>query len=162
VSCPAATGSLTGSTLGLTKLGMTRTQARAAYRLSRLTALRYQDIFCLIPTGLRAGYPSQSLLSGLKASQRTKLSGHVIWATTANKHFSVGAIRPGVKFATAKRALSTAKPVSVGRVAWYFLPGRLATVLVAVRGGVVQEVGLASNQLTRTARADSLLARSLS
>ena len=160
--CPIATGRLNGSTLGLVILGMTRSRARAAYHRSSRSSSPYQDSFCLTPTGLRVGYASPSLLATIASSQRKKLAGHVIWATTANKHFSVGAIRPGVKLATAKRTLSTAKPVSVGRVAWYFLPGRLATVVVAVRGGVVQEVGIANNQLTRTAKTDSLLARSLS
>ena len=161
-ACSAATGHLTGSTLGLIKLGMSRAQARAAYRRSSLTGLRYQDVFCLLPTGLRVGYPSPSLLRSVASGTRATLSGHVVWATTANKHFSAHGIRPGVRVASAKRVLTTARSVLVGRVAWYFLPGRVATIVIAVRGGVVEEVGIASKWLTQTSRADSLLARNLS
>jgi Putative Ig domain len=162
VSCPAATGSLTGSTLGLIKLGMTRNQVRTAYRRSSATSSRYQDLFCLTPTGVRVGYPSPSLLDTLTSSLRKKLAGHVIWATTANRHYSFGAIRPGVKLATAKRAMATATRVVVGRVAWYFLTERSVTVLLQIEGGLVRELGIVSKQLTETAYVDSLLARSLS
>ena len=162
IGCPAATGRLTGSALGLVRLGMTRAQARAAYRRSTLTSTRYQDLFCVAPTGVRVGYPSPSVLDTLTSEQRKNLVGQVIWATTANARYGVGSIRPGVKAATAKRALRAARLISTGRVTWYFLAQRPATVLVEIRGGVVLEVGVASKQLTETANADSLLARSLS
>lgn len=141
---------------------MTRNQARAAYRRSSLRSSRYQDLFCLKPTGLSVGYPSQTLLRALSSSDRKKLAGRAVWALTANSHYAVGAIRPGAKVASAKRALTAARVVRVGRVSWYFLPERAATVVVQIRAGVVREVGIATKQLTQTAKADSLLARSLS
>jgi serine protease len=161
-ACPGATGGLSGSTLGLAKLGMTRSQVRSAYRGSSLRSLRYQDTFCLTPTGLTVGYPSQALMRALTASQRKQLGGRAIWATTANRRYSVGSVRAGVKLAAANPALGSAKRVVIGRVTWYFLSQRAATVVIQVRSGVVREVGVASKQLTSTAKADSLLARSLS
>jgi hypothetical protein len=142
---------------------MTRAQARAAYRRASLRSASYQDLFCLTPSGLRVGYPSQALLRALTAGQRRQLAGRAIWATTANPRYAAGAIRPGGRFAAAaQRAVATAVVVRLGRVAWYFLPGRSATVVLQVRAGAVREVGIASRQLTRTAKADLVLAHSLS
>jgi hypothetical protein len=141
---------------------MTRSQARAAYRGASLRSASYQDLFCLTPSGLRVGYPSPALLRAFGAAQRRQLTGHAIWATTANSRYSTGAIRPGARLAAAKRALGAATVIRLGGVAWYFLPGQSATVVVQVRAGAVREVGIATRQLTRTAKADSLLARSLS
>jgi hypothetical protein len=161
-ACLAPTGRLTGSTLGLVTLGMTRTQARAAYRPAKFGSAPYQDFFCLTPSGLRVGYPSPGLLRALSGGQRRQLSGRVIWATTANPRYAAGAIRPGARLAAARRALGAATVVRLGGVAWYFLPGRSATVVVQVRAGAVRELGIAASQLTRTPKAESLLARSLS
>jgi hypothetical protein len=56
--CPAATGRLSGTRLGLIRLGMTRGQARRAYSHSSTCDFRYKDFFCLTPRGIRVGYAS--------------------------------------------------------------------------------------------------------
>ena len=53
--CPAATGKLSGTTLGLVRLGMARAQARRAYTKSSNRGKKYEDFFCLTPIGVRVG-----------------------------------------------------------------------------------------------------------
>jgi hypothetical protein len=160
--CPVATGKLSRSTLGLVRLGMTRAQARAAYPGSSLRSGRNRDFFCVSPSGIRVGYPSPKLLASVGRTQRKKLTGRVVWATTANTHYSAAGLRPGVTLARAGGVLSRAKVFTIGGVSWYLSPGRFATTLIKVKGGVVTEVGIALNQLTRSALTEKLLVRSLS
>ena len=75
--CPLATGRLSGQTLGLVKLGMTRAQARHAYTHSSDRGKRYEDFFCLTPIGVRVGYASPALLKTLPASERKRFEGRV-------------------------------------------------------------------------------------
>src|SRR5205823_7250864 len=116
----------------------------------------------LTPVGVRVGYASPQLLSGVGRSQRTKLTGRVVWVTTANAHYSASGLRPGTTLAKARRVLSRGKMFKVGSVSWYLLPGHGATILIEVQGGVVREVGLAQRQLTRSGTTERALVRSLS
>jgi serine protease len=159
--CPAATGRLSGSTLGAVKLGMTRKQVRSAYTRSRLATKRYQDFFCLALGGVRVGYPPPALLTGLAQRKRRTLAGRAVWATTANPRYSAAGIRPGEALASARQARSRARVFTLGRITWYLLGGKQATVLVEVQGGVVREVGIADNRLTQTAKARLMLVRRL-
>lgn len=156
--CAVPTGPLGGSALGLVTLGMRRTQARAAYGSGLVSRSRYQDRFCL---ALRVGYASPRLLNKLSPTQRTNLSGRVIWAVTSDQHYAVRGIRTGLRFAAVKRALGTGQRFKIHGTVWYLFRQRSATVLIAVRGGIVSEVGLANPQLTRTPKVASLLLRSL-
>lgn len=160
--CPAASGRLAATTLGLLKLGMTRAQARAAYSRSQLRAGAAEDLFCLTPAGVRAGYPSARLLRALSAAQRKQLEGRVIWATTANPHFTIGALGPGATLISARRALARGKLFAAGPVDWYLAPAGPATAVLEIRSGVVQEVGIAAAQLTRERRTELILMASLS
>jgi hypothetical protein len=51
--------------------------------------------------------------------------------------------------------------MSLGRNRWYLAPAGAVSVLVEVRGGVVQEIGVASNRLTRKRAARQSLVRVL-
>jgi hypothetical protein len=152
--CPAATGRLAGTRLGLTVLGMTRKRARAAYPRSTLRATAYEDFFCLIPIGVRDGYPSPRLAKALSPAHRRQFAGRVIWISTANRRYAIDGIRPGAMLTAAERALPHGHLLAVGANDWYFAPAGPATAVLEVHGGLVQEVGIATKQLTRTRAAD--------
>jgi len=152
--CPAATGRLTGTRLGLIKLGMTRKQARTAYARSSLRAAPYEDYFCLTPIGVRAGYTSPGSRKTLSPKSRTPLAGRVIWISTANPFYAIDGISPGATLTAAKRALRHGKLLAVGRSDWYFAAAGPATAVLKIRAGLVQEVGIATKQLTNTRTAD--------
>ncbi len=154
-SCPPATGTLGGRTLGLIRLGMSRAQVRATG--SARTRGRYWDSVC---SALSVGYASPKLLAGVGRGERRKLRGRVVWVTTTNSHYSAAGLHPGALVARSERALSRGKLFRIGAVRWYVLPGRAATILVEVRGGAVREVGIAQSQVARAAA--WLLVRSLS
>ncbi len=151
--CPAATGRLAGERIGQMRLGMTRAQARRAYRQSATRGKRYEEFFCLAPEGVRVGYASPKLLRTLSRSERRRYRNRVVWISTANPHYSIRGIRPGARLALARRRLHLGRGFHIGLNWWYFGPGRAADMLVKVRHGVVEEIGIAVRQLTSTRRA---------
>jgi len=160
--CPAATGRLVGSGLGLIKLGMTRTQARAAYIRNSVRSTRYEDFFCLTPIGVRVGYASPRLLGTLTRKPRTQLADRLVWATTSNPYYAIDGVRPGATLAAAKRVLTHGNLLAIGLNNWYLAPAGPATAVLKVRAGLVQEVGIASKQLTGTRKAQLTLMTSFS
>jgi hypothetical protein len=112
------------------------------------------DFFCLTGGAIRAGYPSASLLRTLSATQRRRARGRVALLLTANRHYTLGAARPGKRLTRAlARRLHVAKGVRLGANTWYVVPGAGANGVLRVRRGVIREVGTASRLLTRTPRA---------
>ena len=160
-ACPEATGALSGSTLGLVRLGMTRQQARSAYARSRLTSRPHQDIFCMTPSGVRVGYATWRQLKTLRAGRSAALAGRVVWVTTSNARYATNGVHPGASLAKAKGLLRGAKKVASGRNDWYLIRSRASTLLIEVRGGVVREVGVASNLLTGSRRSTLSLVAAL-
>ena len=159
--CPPATGSLSGTTLGRVRLGMTRAQAKQAYTQSTDRGTPGEDFFCLTPIGVRVAYPSQSLMQSLPSSEQGQFAGRVIWASSANARFAFAGIRPGGSLAAARKKLHLVGPIQVGANAWYFASGGAATGVFKVRGGQIQEVGIAVAALTGSAQADTTLITSL-
>jgi hypothetical protein len=159
--CPAPTGQIRGATLGLAKLGMTRSQARQAYYRSSVRPSSNVDLFCLTPSGVRVGYATTKLLASLSARQRRQLRGRVTWITTANPFFTVEAIHAGARLARGSAVLRHAVGFTVAGRHWYFVRKRRATLFLVVHDGVVQEVGIVSNLLTRSKRMDGTVARVL-
>jgi hypothetical protein len=151
--CPAATGRLRGRTLGLVHLGMTRRQARRAYRLNSSWSTLSQDFFCLKPIGVRVEYASSSLLRGLRAAGRRALLGRVVMALTANRHFALMGIRPGATLRAARRALGAGNLFHIGINGWYFVAHGSWTAVLKLHGRTVAEVGIADARLTRGRRA---------
>jgi hypothetical protein len=147
--CPAATGSLDSTRLGLIHLGMTRRQAHYAYRRHSDRGRRYEDFFCLTPIGVRVGYGSPKLLRAIRHSKRPRYSGHVVWASTSNPHYALDKVRVGESALTAAKLLRTGSPLHIGLNYWYLAVKRKLTLVLKVRGGAVQEVGIATNALTR-------------
>ena len=160
--CPAATGGLSGARLGLVRLGMTRAQARRAYTHSSDRGKRYEDFFCLTPIGVRVGYASQALLRTLRAGQRKRYAGRVIWTSTASPFYSARGVRPGATLAAARRHLTLTGPFRVGLNTWYLATHGPTTVVLKVRHGIVQEIGIGEKSLTRGHRAQRTFLQSFS
>jgi hypothetical protein len=160
--CPAATGRLSGRTLGLVKLGMTRAQARRAFAHSSDRGKRYEDFFCLTQVGVRVGYASPALLRTLGAAERKRFAGRVVWASTANPLYAMRGVRPGATLRVARKHLKLTGPFHVGLNYWYLDTRRPSTAVLKVRHGIVEEIGIADRALTRSRRAQLRFLRSFS
>jgi hypothetical protein len=147
--CPAATGNLSGATLGLLKLGDTRKQAENAYKHSSSRGQRYEQFFCLTPRGIRVGYASPKALAILPASKRKALAGRVIWISTSSASYAINGIRIGATIAAAAQKLNLGKVFRVGLNDWYLAPAGSATAILKARHGIVEEIGIADKQLTQ-------------
>jgi hypothetical protein len=159
-ACPLATGKLNGNTLGLVRLGMTRARVRRAYTRSSDHRGRYQDFFCLIPMGVRVGYPSPKLLRTLPRGKRKAFRGRVSWASTSNVYYAEHGVRVGMKIKAARRLLKLEKPFHIGLNYWYLAPNGKSTAVLEVRRGIVEEIGIADRQFTRTRAADRVFLKS--
>jgi hypothetical protein len=160
--CPLATGKLSGGALGLVHLGMTRAQARKAYTQSSNRHSRYEDFFCLTPIGVRVGYASPKLLRTLPRRRRPALESAVVWISTANPYYALRGVTPGATVAAASRRVRLGKPFHIGANSWYLVSNRSATGVLKVRHGIIEEIGIAERQLTRSRRADRAFLRSFS
>ncbi len=158
--CPAATGRLSGTTIGLIHLGLTRSQARRAYIRHSNRGKQYEDFFCLTPIGVRVGYASPKLLRHLSRRERAPLTGTVVWSSTSNPYYSLDGIRPGESIATASRTLGTEPPFHIGLNYWYLARQAKLTAVLKVRDGEVQELGIAINALTPTRSLQNILMHS--
>jgi hypothetical protein len=147
--CPAATGRLSGVTLGLLRIGMTRSQARHAYTHSSARGFQYKDFFCLTPRGVRVGYASPKLLATLPGRKRRKYAGRVIWASTSSAFYAIDGIRPGATLATARKRLHLGHVFVIGLNDWYLAPVGPVTAVLKVRDGIVQEIGIGEKALTQ-------------
>ena len=152
--CPAANGKLSGTTLGLVRLGMTRAQARHSYTKSSNRGTRYEDFFCLTPIGVRVGYGSSRLPEG----DRDK----VIWASTSSAFYAIDGIRVGATVSSASKALKLTGPLKVGLNTWYLAPEGSANAVLKTRSGRIEEIGIADKSLTGSATADKTFLRSFS
>jgi phospholipase C len=155
--CPAATGTLSGTTVGLIHLGITRAQARHAYTHSSTRGFEDKDFFCLTPYGIRVGYGSSKLLKHLPVRERHTYAGRVVWISTDNARYAINGIRASATLTAAEAKLPHGYLFRVGANDWYIAPAGKASAVLKVRGGVVQEVGIAVNALTASHKADRQL-----
>ena len=139
---------MTGTALGLLKLGETRAQARKAYANSTYRKTKYQDFFCLTPIGIRVGYGSPALLKSVPAHQRKRLSGRAVWASTTNSFYAIHGIRVGTRIATARKALKLTGPVRVRQNTWYLARNGASTAVFKARGTTITEIGIATKTLS--------------
>jgi hypothetical protein len=160
--CPSATGKLSGQTLGLVKLGMNKAQARKAFTHSSNRGQKYEDFFCLTPIGVRVGYASPALLGTVARSKRAEFSGRVIWASTSSAFYAINAVRPGATVATAGKRLKLIAPFRIGANDWYLGANGASTAILKVRGGIVEEIGIADKRLTGSRTADRTFLTSFS
>jgi hypothetical protein len=148
--CPSAGGRLSGSRLGAVRLGMSRRQAQRAFTRSSTRGHRYMEFFCLSPSGVRVGYASPKLHRGLSTREWRRARGRVVIVLTADRHYALRGVRPGVRVAAVKRRLHLGRPFHVGLNFWYLTPSRRVHGVLKVRHGRVQEIGIANGRLTRT------------
>ena len=160
--CPRATGRLSGVTLGLVRLGMTRAQVRRRYTHSSNRGQRYEDFFCLTPTGVRVGYASPALLDKLPHKVRKRFKGRVIWASTSSVFYSLRGIRPDASVAAARKRLKLEAPFHIGLNFWYLAPNGPSTAVLKVRHGIIQEIGIGDQQLTIGRKAQLAFLKSFS
>jgi hypothetical protein len=160
--CPAATGTLSGTHLGLIQLGMTRARVHRRFAAVSTRGRRYEDFFCLSPRGVRSGYASPRLLASLPRARRATYRGRVVWASTASPFYTLDGVRVGERLRAAERVLPGGRRFRVGLNQWYLARAGASTAVLKVRAGVVQEIGIADAALTRTAAGDRVLLRSFS
>ncbi|HEY1508953.1 MAG TPA: FG-GAP repeat protein [Solirubrobacteraceae bacterium] len=152
--CPSATGSLSGVKLGLVKLGMTRAAAHKAFKHSSNRGEKYEDFFCLTPIGIRVGYGS--------AAVPKRFRDKVIWASTSSAYYTVKGVRAGATVTAAAKTLTLSRPFKVGRNTWYFAPEADTNAIFKVRGGVIEEIGIALKSRTSTPAAKRKFLKSFS
>jgi pimeloyl-ACP methyl ester carboxylesterase len=146
--CAQATGELNGLSLGPLRLGWSRARARRALR-GRLATHTNMDRFCLSGGAIRVGYPSAKLLRKLSPVIRSQVRGRVILALSANPRYALDGIRAGTRFRRVARRHATEQPFHIGLNRWYVVPGGRSDGVLKVRSGRIQEVGIASRQLSR-------------
>jgi hypothetical protein len=158
--CPVAGGTSRGAKFGRITLGMNRPRARAAYRGRVETSRGAVDAVCLTPVSLHIGYPTATLLKTKTKAAATPRAGvnKVIWVTTASPLFSLDGIRAGEAMSSLSSSLTLGTPVKVGTATWYVF-GRTTTsvALILVRGGIVQQIGIADSQFARSPRSARVL-----
>jgi hypothetical protein len=152
-NCPVATGKLSGTTLGLVRLGMTRKLARYEYDHVSDRAKHFEDFFCLTPIGVRVGYASTALLHTLSRRERKQFKGRVVWASTSNAFYAVRGVRPGTTLAAAGKHLKLTGPFHIGLNYWYLATNGTSTAVLKVRHGTVEEIGIGDKSLTRVHKA---------
>jgi hypothetical protein len=132
---------------------MTRAQARQRYQQSSRHTSRYQDVFCLRPTGVSVGYASNQLLTPLSAKARGKLRGRVVVALSADPIYALRGIHPGATLRAAAKRLHTGAVIHLGAGNWYLAREGSTTGIIEVHRGIVREVGVANAKLTNNRKA---------
>lgn len=151
--CPRATGRASATAIGAVSLGETRTRARHAFAHSSNRGRAFEDFFCLTPIGIRVGYASPALIRGLGRSLAGRYVNRVIWISTASAFYAIDGIRPGTKLSSASSRLPGGRTFVVGLNHWYLAPHGQSTAIFKVRGGIVQEIGIAVAALTTGSKA---------
>jgi hypothetical protein len=151
--CPSATGTLSGTTLGHVRLGMTRSQAEHAYAQSVIQRGTDEELFCVAPDGVRAGYASPQLLAALSRTQKAAIRGRVIWASTSNPLYTIEGIRSGDSLSQAATALRHGATLKLGNNEWYLARAGSTTAVVQISSrGAVAEIGIVKAALMRSAK----------
>ncbi len=137
--CPAASRALASLER---LLGLRRSAVGTRLIDSSDSGQLLEDDFCLTPAGVLVGYPPASLLGALPGGERARFAGRVVWISTANRYYSVAGVGAGSTLAAAKQLLKLQGPYHVGGETWYLAThGRYLVVLI-IRGGVVEQLGV--------------------
>jgi phospholipase C len=149
--CPQAGGSIGGTTIGPVNLNESRaTQRRLDPHYWVMANRRFDDVCLATGHGIRVGY----------------LKDHVAaLAMTANSLYSYyspssyESVAPGTTVAAALKDLGpdVSTPIKRGRYRWYALRLSSSTLFLKTLRGVVQEIGISTKNLTRSAAADRRL-----
>jgi hypothetical protein len=147
-ACPAATGTLTGATLGPIALGSTRAELRMTFSRFSTRGRASMDFLCLTGGGIRVGYPSAKLLRSLSRRMRARVAGRAVLVLSANRRYAFRGVRHGARLAAVAGRLHVGRGYKIGLNTWYVAPGRLANGLFKVRHGVIEEVGIVVKSLS--------------
>jgi beta-glucosidase len=162
--CAPVLGRLHGSQLGPVALGQTRARVHRELISYRRRAEHDFDFYCLRSgAGIRVGYPSRRELRSLSRRTRRRVTGRAVLVLAANRHYTLGRVRPGMTLRSARRVAHVGRGYRVGRNVWYLLAahGRARGVL-RVSGSRVQELGVADRGLTAGHAAAARFLRSFS
>jgi hypothetical protein len=136
--------------LGPISLGITRTQARAAFPRGITRNSASQDVFCLVPAGIRVVYASSKLVAAAAKAGEAAQAGRAVLALTANPYYVLDGVRAGMSFGNARTLLGTGNLLRLGANGWYFVTQPRSTAVIKIRGGIVRELGIAARQYTAT------------
>ena len=140
--CPAPSGSLTAGRLGALRLGDSRAQALAAVR-RRAAGAGAVDSFCLAGgPGLTVDYAAASRSASI-ARAGGRAAARVAVVLTANPYYALRGLHPGARIAGHRLG----RGVRIRATVWFVVTLRGADGLVAVRRGVVAEVGVAARSV---------------
>jgi hypothetical protein len=146
-ACTRGSGGIGGGRLGPVALGMTRRRVRRLFPSLATRGRQYMEFLCPQDLGIRVGYPSPMLLATLSPGSRARVRGRAVLILTADSRYSLHGVRPGSSIRTARQQLRLRMPYRIGGNVWYLVAG---DGVLKVRGGGVQEVGIANSALTRT------------
>jgi hypothetical protein len=146
--CVAPSGRIASTRLGPLALRELRTSARRAFTKYTPRTRVDVDYYCLNGGGIRAGYPSSSLLRSLTRAQRARYRNRIILELTSDRFYSLDGVKHGATIAVARRRLHPVAKYRVGVNTWYLIRGRSANGVLKVRYGRVQEIGLVDRVLT--------------
>lgn len=146
--CPAASGSISGRSLGPVRLGESRSRLRRVLRRDAGRRAAYTDVFCFVPIGIRVGFLPPAASRRLGPRVRRALAGGAVLIVTANRRYSLRGVRPDTRLAMARRRLRLSRPIRTGANIWYLASAGRVTAVLKIRAGVVREVGIADRRLT--------------
>jgi hypothetical protein len=72
----------------------------------------------------------------------------VVLLLTANPSYALGGISPGVSLTAVAPRLHIGGGFKIGRNTWYLIPNGSSRGVLRVRGGIIQEIGIANRRLT--------------
>jgi uncharacterized repeat protein (TIGR01451 family) len=139
--CPAVRHRTGRTAIGPARLGMTRTEARAAFSGSSVRHRRRSDTFCLTPAGIQLGYANR----------------HAVWVSARAPVYSVRGIAPGASLSSAARRLPGGVLLTHAGERWYVVPGSPASAVFGARDGVVEVVAIADPRFAGDRAADLAL-----
>jgi hypothetical protein len=155
-SCPAAVGTITGSSVAQMRLGLTRSQT---HRLGPHRKTHYGfERYCLTGGAVRIAYTNKSLLK-LNAGITGQRTGRVALALTGNRHYSTHGIQTRMTVTAARKRLLLGRGLVIGKNTWYFVSSGQVTTVIKAQAGVVGEIGIANPELSRTADQQRILLR---
>ena len=155
--CPAPSGRLNRARLGRLALGMRQARARQILPHLRETA-RLADDFCLYGGwGIQIEYAQTRQAARPGTDTPARLVRQTALAMTDNPHYSALGLHPGMRVGPLRRRPRLRNPLRFAGDQWYIVPGRAADMVLEVRGGIVQAVGVASRSMTQTRGAQRML-----
>jgi hypothetical protein len=78
------------------------------------------------------------------------VNGRVVLALTANPQFDLRGVSAGARLKTVARGLRLGRGFHIGLNWWYLTANGSSRGVLKVRRGVIEEIGIASRQLTAT------------